>query len=299
MNESKKVMALLCAFILVFSTAMSGCAKKVKYNENEPKTDGKIKIGDSYEDIPEDAEIVVGEDGKSYIVDGEGNSMVYDAPSAYVVASNGTTASTTTTTKKTTTTTTTVKVIPSTTTTTTTSQQDGVISTLLNVRKIGYDEPTGLTKYDTDVMHVKFQEAEDEWLIEFHKGIYGTDTIGCEIGIYKRTNSDSAFKKITEIENIATGANLFNGSSKVAGFASSKIGIGWHYDFEKGTADSPKKLVMAADIVFPTSAMANAFMDALEEKGFTEGDTSDPNESAEKFNCTDKTVSLAWKNTAG
>lgn len=298
MNESKKLIALLCSFILVFTTTMSGCAKKVKYNENKPKTDGKIKIGDSYEDIPEDAEIVVGEDGKSYIVDGEGNSMVYDAPTAYVVANNGTTAATTTTTTKKTTTTT-VKVIPSTTTTTTTSQQDSVIESLLSVRKIGYEEPTGLSKYDTNVMHVKFQDMEDEWLIEFHKGTYGTQTIGCEIGMYKRSSSDSPFKKITEIENIASGASLFNGSSKVAGFASSKIGIGWRYDFVKGSVDNPKELVMTADITFPTSGMANAFMDALEDRGFTEGDISDPNEAAEKFTCSDKTVSLSWKNTAG
>lgn len=304
MNKAKKITAMLCATMLVFCTVLTGCAKKVSYKDNKSSTDGKIKIGEGTDGIPEDAEIVVGEDGKSYIVDGEGNSMVYDATSAYVVNNNvptsSTTSTTNTTTKKTTTTTTTTtkKTEP------TTSQQDHIISVLGPVRKTytpGKSIDISLSNCSLDTpLIIKFNDGEGVCYYVFNKGMYGNKTVGCETGFYKGFPSSEVFNGITAVENVKNAAKLYSGSSVIASMKSElNLISGWRYAFEDTSKTyNPQSLVMVNTIKFKNADIANAFADALEVNGYTEkGEIqSDPNEKVQGYEFIDEsTVVFAWK----
>ena len=75
-----RVVALVSVLVFVFTLVLSGCSIGKKFEEPKKNSDGKdiINIGDGYQNIPPDAQIVIGVDGQSYLVDGQGNSYIYN-----------------------------------------------------------------------------------------------------------------------------------------------------------------------------------------------------------------------------
>lgn len=300
----KKSLALLSAFIIVFTASFSGCAKKVTYKEKTTKADDKIVIGQDFadEDIPDDAEIVVGEDGQSYLVDDEGNSIVYEAPSAYVIPGQPVTVAdpttfptkTTTTTKKTTTTT------KKTTTTTTKAEKDVVYDTLRSQRTSGFVTPKGISNYNTDTLRVKF-ENNGMWLLELHKGSYGSKTIGGEAGLYYRTSTDTGYTKVNSSDEMKMSMTIWqyatlDGEPKE--LLSTSGETWWLAKFQNGTlsGSEPYTLVMKLTISFPTAAMMEAFADELEfTKGFEYGSNVSV-KTPEKYTNDGNSITLIWKN---
>ena len=377
--DKKRTTALLCAFILVFVSVFSGCAKKVTYKEKSTKADDSIVIGEEYgEDIPEDSEIVVGEDGQSYLVDGEGNSVVYEAPSAYVVPGQsvapvvtpGTSTTLTTTTKKTAykltirkdegiktitingnkmtnesysakigekvtlevtelksgyewnkwSETTIVNTLGSNSkkytftmpardvmlvaitndAPTTASQKDTVYSIVQSQRKSGGTDISGLTAYKVDVLRVPFSIGEEDdaakkdFLVEFHKGAYGTSTIGCETGIYKKAN-DYSWIKIDNADETSVNMTLWQYQEAEAPkqiLTASSANCWWLGKFENGTGNA-SSMVMKCSIGFKSKLMMEAFADALSAKGFEWGDT-DSYKNTGRLSVSGTTVTLVW-----
>lgn len=279
---NKRLIAFSGVLIIVLSVAFSGCNKKVTQEDTSTTKDDKIVLNGGYEGIPEDSQIVVGSDGQSYLVDGEGNSVVYEAPSAYVIPNNNlppVPSSTTTTTTKPKPSTT-IKVIPSTAATKpTTSQQEGIVKELTSLRREGYndsDVSARLTGYNADVLRVKFVDGKNtDWLFEFHKGVYGSSTVGCEVGFYSRLDSNNGYKKISDQAGIVCSAQLYNGDNRIAGFSDASVNSGWRYSFASGglSGAKPSDLALIATIKLNFERM-DSFTDALEELGFTEGSTS-------------------------
>lgn len=278
---NKRIIAVLSVLIVVLSASFAGCGKKVTQEDKTTTDSDKIVLNGDYEDIPEGSEIVIGADGQSYLVDGDGNSVVYEAPSAYVIPnanpvpvtpSSQTTKPTVTTAKPTTT----IKVIPSTTTTTTTSQQEGIIKTLTPLRIEGYNDSEArakLTNSNFDHLDVKFVDGKDnDWLFEFHKGAYGSSTVGCEAGFYTRQSSNNGYKKVSDQAGIVCKAQLYNGDNRITGFSETSVNSGWRYSFVNGGAKT-SDLAMIVSVKLNFERM-DAFTDALEEMGFAEGSTS-------------------------
>lgn len=361
--DKKRLVALLCAFVLVFTSAFAGCANKVTFKETPTKADDKIVIGESYDDIPDDSEIVIGEDGQSYLVDGEGNSVVYEAPSAYVVPTqapvvNPSSFSTTTTKKSYTlkldkdagvksvtlngkketsatfkegdkvtvsvelnsgyewskwTETSIAAKMKSTEKTysfsmpgrnvtlkattekiTTRAQKDVVYDTVQNQRKTGGVNISGLTSYNTEALRVPFAYGEDVFMVELHKGVYGTTTIGCETGIYKKVN-DYSWTKIDNADELAVSMTLWqyqNADTPKQILSASSGSCWWLGKFESGTG-SPSSMVMKCVIGFKTFAIMEAFADGLIGLGFSEGDT-DSYKNTKRFSVDEKSVTLIW-----
>ena len=77
----------MSVLVFVFTLVLSGCSIGKKFEEPKKNSDGKdiINIGDGYQNIPPDAQIVIGADGQSYLVDGQGNSYIYNPSSVYAV----------------------------------------------------------------------------------------------------------------------------------------------------------------------------------------------------------------------
>ena len=294
MKERNRLIAFLCAFTLVAGIAFSGCAKRVKFDDSKTTTDGRVTLG-AFDDIPEGSEIVIGADGQSYLVDGEGNSVVYEPPTAYVipgVPATNPVNTTTTTTKPTTKPT--IKTIPTKKTTeSTTSPQDAVIAKLKTMRMYGKNTDG----YGADKLYIEFEDEGKQWLVEFHKGGYGSSTVGCEIGVYKDEDAKSVFVKESDSDKILSSAKLYSGRNEVASFGTSSQSIAWRYSF-KNAAPSGKYTVIAK-VSFPTTLMADAFMDALDENGFeySEPDLGLVDGNQARFYSSDdgKTVNILWK----
>ena len=302
MNDRKRFVAILCAFVLVFSTAMSGCAKKVKFEKQETTKDNKIKINTVDDEIPEGYSLVMGEDGQSYLVDSEDNSIVYDATSIYVIpntADNKTTASTkaTTTTKKTTTT---VKVIPSSATTQpTTSQQDKVLS-VLSSRRHNIDDKAGndLDNYNVDTLDVRFEYGNKKWAVKLFKGKYASSTIGCETCIYILEEGQSNWQEADDADRQNVEMTLWQeiDDENYAKTEEPLKSCWWSKIIQNGSlyGGNKKSLVMRTTINMSTSAMADAFCDALEEKGFAYGSVSGY-QNAGNYSVDGRTVTVVWR----
>jgi len=202
---SKRAIALLCALVLVFSTAMTGCSVKKITKKTPTGSDDSIIIGDGY-DEDEPTTIVVGDDGKSYVVDSEGNSVVYTPTSTAViqggnnsgVVDTNSTQDVKTTTKGNTANTTTKKsTTPATTKeTTTVMSTSDVYNSLAYQRKYGfnkmYDDMARFANFYLDTIRVYFEYDDKFWLIEFWKGEYAMASVGCEIGFYN-VNADEQY----------------------------------------------------------------------------------------------------------
>lgn len=305
MKENKKIIAILCALSLACTAAFTGCAKKVSYEEQTTTNSGKIKIGNEVVDVPEDAEIVVGNDGESYLVDDEGNSYVYDATSAYFVSTDLTTTTTTTkkttksTTKKTTSSTSkstkdsTTEKTEKPTTESTTSEQENILGSLAKIRKqyTSTDQTnTVLSNSNVKRNYIKFESDGKEWIVELFKGRYGKSTVGCEIVIWNRDDSDDPY---TLSKTISCSGKLYNSSNGVvASFATTDNG--WGKGFENNNTTNGET-VLFGTLTFPSTEMANAFMDALDAKEFIEGSLDDKFEASGCYCYSGGTaVEFAW-----
>ncbi len=201
-----RLIALLSAFIFVFTLVLSGCSavKKIEKSEKNSDGDGLINIGQGNGDIPDDYQVVVGSDGQSYLVDGEGNSVLYNATSAYIDPNSLSTSSTNTTPGNKTDTsnsptnptnpvnpTNPTHSEPSSDTTAITDFQSSPVYNAYAVqRRFGfnkaYDTLSGLANFYLDTIRVYFHYNNKDWLVEFWKGEYAMASVGCEIGLYYR-----------------------------------------------------------------------------------------------------------------
>lgn len=279
---NKRIIAILGILIIVLSTVFVGCGKKITKEDVTTTDDGKIKLNGGYEDIPAGSQIVVDANGDSYLVDGEGNSIVYNAQTEYVIPDVPVTpvqidpSSTTTrsTTKKP------IPTIPSSTEPSTTAPQyQDVIKTMSAYRNRS-DSNAGVKgklgdAADFKTLSIKFDESEyggkNSFRIELHKGVYGTSTVGCELGVYV-LRDESYFGAVGESENISGSAQLYNSKSgsKVTQFGESKTG--WHYSFINASPVNSDELVMVATLKLNELRM-DALTDELEEHGFVSGVT--------------------------
>ncbi len=319
-----RMVALLSCFIFIFSLVLSGCSGVMKIQKSKKDNNGNdiINIGQGDGSIPDDYQIVVGSDGQSYLVDGEGNSIVYNPTSAYITP-NATTS--TTTTKTTTTTTETPSTRPSTTesttvppsTTETTTQS--VYNALAVQRKFGfnkaYDTLSGLANFYLDTIRVYFHYNGKDWLIEFWKGEYAMASVGCEIGYYYREcnehengvlGPDSGadrkhYKAVEDRDAMMTSMKLWH-YTDLTKEPELKIDFGsrqcwWAAAFENGVLkphSDRTALVMKGTVEFPTYEMMELFVEGLEDRGFVEGDTSSY-KSVERFSVSGKKVTVNWR----
>ena len=141
-NSRTRYIALLCSFIIVFSIVLTGCGagKKITKNKNSAANGDEIQIGQGSDILEGPTQIVVGENGQSYIVDNEGHSVIYNNPTqsggSYSASKIATTAPRVTTsrrkitTKKNTTTRTTAEP---------TSTPSAVYNALAPQRKFGFN----------------------------------------------------------------------------------------------------------------------------------------------------------------
>lgn len=301
MNDRKRTVALLCAFVLVFSTALSGCAKKVKFEEQTTTKDNKIKINTIDMEIPDGSSIVVGDDGQSYLVDGEGNSVVYEAPSAYVIPDVG--GNTTTTTTKTTKKTTTKKTTTTTTTTTqpTTSQQSKVYDVLSRKRPYNIVEymTDDLPNYNVNSIEIGFEDGPRSWLIKFYKGQYDSSTIGCESCIYTKPSGNSSYKKADDefVMNVNMTMWQMSGGDCIKTTNGISKNSWWVYNFEQGKLEgkNPKNLALKCDITLKSGKTLELFVEALENNGFTEGSSAEKYQDAGKYIVNGQTVTFVWR----
>ena len=78
-NSKTRYIALLCSFIIVFSVVLTGCGsvKKITQKKSAGSSD-EIQIGQGNDILEGPTQIVVGDDGQSFIVDNNGHSVVYN-----------------------------------------------------------------------------------------------------------------------------------------------------------------------------------------------------------------------------
>lgn len=206
-----RLIALLSVFIFVFSLVLSGCSvgKKVDESDKTTQADDIINIGQGGSDIPPDSQIIIGADGQSYLVDGEGNSIVYNPQSEYYNPITPNTPVTpitpnTPNTPETPNTPNTPNIPntpntpeqpeePNTPETPNTPEQPvepptSVFDLLSQVRSVG---PGNVNGTHLDTLKVYFTYNNKDWLISLWKGAYGDAHIGCEIGFYTAAPSAS------------------------------------------------------------------------------------------------------------
>ena len=316
-----RLLAFISALIFVFSLVLSGCSigKEVEVPDETTKKNDIINIGEGDPTIPPDSQIVIGDDGQSYLVDSEGNSIVYNhnyqnpvSPQPNTPPVNtpgGPEESTSSTTKPT------VPTQPSSTEPTTS------IFDLLSVkRKVAYNKATastaGIRDSYLDTLRVYFTYNNKDWLIEFWKGEYGKTHVGGELGIYTNstpssTGTDplSASVGETKVFNAAGHNDRLNCSVQLwqyvkstnpepVSIASTSMKVCQrNFGFKEGVIENPNDrstIVMRAKIEFPTLDMIELFTNALAEKGFKEANTSSYKDF-ERYEVDDRTVTVNWR----
>ncbi len=326
-----RLLALLCAFIFVFSLVLSGCSsvKKITKPDGNTNKNDIINIGDGYGDIPDDWQIVVGSDGQSYLVDGEGNSVVYNPTSAYFTTTTPIKAPINNPDTPTPDVTPDLPIKPEPTPEPTPEPESEPSSTTtkLNVynalaiqRRFGfnkaYDNLAGLANFYLDTIRVYFTYNGRDWLIELWKGEYAMASVGCEIGYYynDRPSSDENgrldwsvaekkhFKAVGDEDAMYTSMELWQYVKSTDAEPVKRINFGrrlcwWAADFENAVLENHRDrtaLVMRGSIEFPTNEMRDLFIEGLEERGFKEGSTSSYN-TTERYEVDGKKVIVMWR----
>lgn len=317
-----RYIALLCSFIIVFSFVMTGCGtvKKITQKKSANGSD-EIQIGQGTDILEGPTQIVVGENGQSFIVDNNGHSVVYNPnqsgnkyTASSLIPSNTTPSASTnrqTTTKRTTTTT------KKTTTEATTATPKAVYNALAPQRKFGfngaYDWGSKFVNFYLSTIRVYFTYNDKDWLVELWKGEYAMATVGCEVGFYYRDHNQSLldtlgpnnllYKSVADEDAMEVSMKLWQyekstDATPVQKINYSKRNCWWAADFETGVLEKHRDqttLVMMATIDFPTDKMMNLFLDALEEEGFKEG-TINSYHNYERYSVSGKIVTICWKN---
>lgn len=310
--SKKRLFALLTVFIFVFSIVMPGCAK---FEDAEPLNAGnndKINIiTDPNGGQTVHSQIVVGPDGQAYLVDGEGNSMLYDPLLGVTIPTVSTSGSSTETSV-------TLPTQPTTTTTTTTTTP--VYNRLAPQRKFGfnklYDALAGWANFYLDTIRVYFTYDNKDWLIELWKGEYAMASVGCEIGFYYNDKPSSStngpldasigenkhFKAVEDKDTMYCSMELWQYVKAADAEPVKRINFGrqkcwWAASFENGVLEKHSDrttLVMRGTIEFPTTEMMELFVYGLEERGFREGSTS-TYKNYECFSVSGKKVTVNWR----
>lgn len=321
-NSKTRYIALLCSFIIVFSIVLTGCGSVKKITLKKPaNSSDEIQIGSNSDVLEGPTQIVVSDDGQSYIVDNNGHSVVYNPSQSggSYTASNITPSNTTprvnttkriTTTKK-------PSSTKKTTTESTTASPGAVYNALAPQRKFGfngaYDWGSKFVNFYLSTIRIYFTDNDKDWLIELWKGEYAMATVGCEVGFYYRDHNQNAldtlgannllYKSVEDQDAMPVSMKLWQYVKSTDTTPVQKIDYGkrncwWAADFETGVLEKHRDqttLVMVATIDFPTEKMMNLFVDGLEEEGFTEGSISTYH-NTERFSVNGKSVTICWKN---
>lgn len=323
-NSKTRYIALLCSFIIVFSVVLTGCGsvKKITQKKSTGSSD-EIQIGENTDVLEGPTQIVVGDDGQSYIVDNSGHSVVYNSnqsgnsySASSVTPNNNTAAKTSTTTKKATTTTKAATTKKSTTTETTTANKYSVYNALAAQRKFGfnklYDKGAQWVNFYLQTIRCYFTFNDKDWLIELWKGEYAMATVGCEVGFYNRDHNQALldnpgpewlhYSSVGDEDAMQVSMKLWQyeksaDSTPVQKIDYSKRLCWWAADFETGVLENHRDqttLIMVATIDFTTDKMMNLFLDQLEAKGFTEG-TINSYHNYDRYSVSGKTVTICWR----
>lgn len=314
-----RLLALLSAFIFVFSLVLSGCSfgnKLEKPNIKAGKNDIIDIVTDNQGGMSEYSQIVIGADGQSYLVDGEGNSVLYNPVSTYTVTDPSSSSSSTTSSKvQNPVTLPTIAPLP-----TSSSSKTEVYNALAIQRKFGfnkaYDNFAGLANFYLDTIRVYFTYDEKDWLIELWKGEYAMASVGCEIGFYYNDKPSSSsngplaasvgekkhFKAVEDKDAMYCSMELWQYVKSTDAEPVKRIDFGrrrcwWAASFENGVLEKHSdrtSLVMRGTIEFPTYEMMELFVEGLEERGFVEGSTS-TYKNVERFTVSGKKVTVNWR----
>lgn len=316
-----RIIALISALIFVFSLVLSGCSNGKDIESPEKTTEKKdvINIGEGDPTIPPDSQIVIGDDGQSYLVDSEGNSIVYNhyyqnpvtpQPNTPPANTPGTPEESTSSTTKPT-----VPTLP-----TSTEPTTSIFDLLSSKRSVGYNKATAssaaIPDSYLDTLRVYFTYNNKDWLIEFWKGEYGKTHVGGEVGIYTNgtpsstgTSQLSASEGEAKVFNAAGHSERLNCSVQLWQYVKSTdpepISVAStamkvcqrNYGFKEGVLENVKyrsTIVMSAKIEFPTLDMRDLFTFALDEKGFQEASTSSYKD-VERYYVDDRTVTVNWR----
>lgn len=320
-NSKTRYIALLCSFIIVFSVVLTGCGsvKKITQKKSANGSD-EISIGPGGEVLEGPTQIVVDDNGQSFIVDNNGHSVVYNPSqsgnkyTASNITPSNTTAAGSNTTKKTTTT----KKPSSTkrTTTKSTSTPSQVYNALAAQRKFGfnklYDKGAQWANFYLQTIRCYFTYDDKDWLIELWKGEYAMATVGCEVGFYNKTHNQALLDNpgpewlhypcAKDEDAMPVSMKLWQYEKSTDSTPKQKIDYSkrlcwWAADFETGVLEKHRDqttLVMIATIDFPTEKMMNLFLDQLEDKGFKEGTIGSYNDY-ERYSVSGKTVKICWR----
>ena len=321
-NSKTRYIALLCSFIIVFSIVLTGCGSVKKITLKKPaNSSDEIQIGTNSDVLEGPTQIVVSDDGQSYIVDNNGHSVVYNPnqsgnkyTASNITPSNATPSASTnrqTTTKRITTKRTT------TITEATTATPSNVYNALAPQRKFGfnggYDWGSKFVNFYLSTIRIYFTYNDKDWLIELWKGEYAMATVGCEVGFYYRDHNQTAldtfgpnnllYKSVEDQDAMPVSMKLWQYEKAADSTPVQKIDYGkrncwWAADFETGVLEKHRDqttLVMVATIDFPTDKMMNLFIDGLEEEGFKEGSINNYH-NVERYSVSGKTVTICWKN---
>lgn len=330
-NYSKtRYIALLCSFIFVFSLVMTGCGSVKKITKKSTSTGGdEIQIGQGDGILEGPTQIVVGDDGQSYIVDNEGHSVIYNSNQSggsYSASQINTTAKPNTstnsganstqrpiTTKKPATTATT-KV------TTTQATPKSVYNALAYQRKFGfnkfYDMGAMFVNFYLQTIRAYFTYDNKDWLIELWKGEYAMATVGCEVGFYYREHNQNLldtvgadylhYNSVEDEDTMPVTMKLWQYEKSTDETPVLKIDYKrnttpyhwWAADFETGVLETHRDqttLVMVATIEFPTTKMRDLFTEQLDNKGFREGSIN-AYHNVDRYDVDGRKVTICWRN---
>lgn len=317
-----RYIALLCLFIFAFSLVLTGCsaARKITPKQSASANGDQIQIGQGDFNSEGPTQIVVGEDGQSFIVDDEGHSQVYNpnqSGGAYTAAPIVSSQIQTTTKRQSSSTkpTSTKKPVPTPTTQEPTSSPKDVYNALAVQRKFGfnkaYDWGSKFVNFYLSTIRVYFTYDEKDWLIELWKGEYAMATVGCEVGYYYRDTDGKVEKygadnllygSVEDQDAMMTSMKLWQyekstDATPVKKIDYSKRNCWWAADFETGVLEKHRDqttLVMNATIEFPTTKMLTLFTDELAKKGFKEGSIDDYH-NVDRYSVNGKTVTICWR----
>ena len=316
-----RLIAFIAALIFVFSLVLSGCTigKEVETPETTTGKKDVINIVEGDSTIPPDSQIVIGEDGQSYLVDSEGNSIVYNHYYQNSVTPQSDTQQNVTSGQSEETSASTQKST-SPTRTTTTEPTTSVFELLSSKRSVGYNKATAssaaIPDSYLDTFRIYFTYNNKDWLIEFWKGEYGKTHIGGEVGIYTNSTPSStgtaplsASVGESKIFNAAGYGDRLNCSVQLWQYVKSTnpepVSVASvsmkvcqrNYAFKEGVIENQNDrstIVMSAKIEFPTLDMMDLFINALEEKGFSNGSVSSYKD-VERYDVDERTVTLNWR----
>lgn len=319
-----RITALISALIFVFSLVLSGCSNGKDIESPEKTTEKKdvINIGEGDPTIPPDSQIVIGDDGQSYLVDSEGNSIVYNhyyqnpvTPQPNVqpnTPQNGEQDKPENPKP--------VTPEPPAEEEPPTEPATSIFELLSSKRSVGYNKATAssaaIPDSYLDTLRVYFTYNNKDWLIEFWKGEYGKMHVGGEVGIYTNATPSStgtapldASIGETKVFNAAGHDDRLNCSVQLWQYVKSTnpepISIAStsmkvcqrNYGLKEGVIENPNNrstIVMSAKIEFPTLDMMELFINALEEKGFSYGSVSSYKD-VERYDVDDRTVTVNWR----